>query len=142
MALPELTKTYAVEDVLVIVNGIPISGMAEGVKVKRSTDAFTKKIGVDGTGARAKSPDKSGEIEITLLGTSKSNDYLNGIAALDEITGLGVASAMIKDLRGSTNLLAECWVKKLPDLDLGLEVPAKRWLLDATSITGAIGGNF
>lgn len=142
MALPELTKTYAAEDISVIVNGIRISGLSGGVKIKRSADAFTKKVGVDGSVARAKNPDRSGEIEIPLLGTSASNDFLSALALNDEVSGVGYCQIQIKDLRGTTTIVSgQAWVKKLPDLEFGAEVPEKRWLFECSQITGTIGGN-
>lgn len=142
MALPEITKTYASDDIAILVNGVRLSGIASDVTVRRSADSYTKKVGIDGSVARGKNPDKSGEIEIPLLATSAMNDYLSGIYNLDEVSGRGYCQIMIKDIRGTTTLATGiAWIRKLPDITFGSEVPERVWIFDCSRINGLLGGN-
>lgn len=77
------TKTYGWQTNHVLVNGIEITGFADGddvLTLKRLTDAASHKIGVNGDMFISLSADKSGEITMKLMQTGKGNKYLNGLA--------------------------------------------------------------
>lgn len=128
----------------IIVGGKIISGFADGtfVKVTRDENAFAKKVGVDGEGARAKSANRGGTVEITLMQTSASNDDLSGFAIADEISGTGVVPVLVKDGSGRTVCQATtAWVQKFPDAEFGKEIGDRAWVLESDEINIFIGGN-
>jgi hypothetical protein len=136
--------TYDPSQVAVIVAGVPMGGFADGsfVTVERSNDTFTKVSGADGVVSRAKSNDKSGTIKITLQQTSPSNDVLQGIALLDEISNQGVVPILIQDFSGrSTYISAFGWVKKPPSSEFAKEVSNREWELDCADLDIKVGGN-
>jgi hypothetical protein len=74
----------------VIVNGVEITGWAEGddvIDIKRRTDSASDKVGAGGNMMVSISTDKSGEITFKLQQTSSSNKYLNGLLQLQEAAG-------------------------------------------------------
>lgn len=139
-----VVKTYDPKQVSVIIGGKIMSGFADGsiVKVKRNSDAFTLKVGVDGGGTRAKSNDSSGEIEIELMQSSNSNDDLSAFAQADALTNAGVVSGIVKDGSGRTVVGATtCWVKKMPDVSFGKEVGTRTWVIVSDDLNMFVGGN-
>jgi len=136
--------TYDPKKVVLIVGGVPIGGFADGtfINVMRSEDAFTKVVGADGDTTRSKSNDKSGEMEITLLQTSMSNDVLTGFAMADELQNKGAVPVLLKDLSGTSAFASAFgWVRKLPDSEYGKEVSERSWTLDLVDLNMFVGGN-
>ena len=137
-------KTYNPKDVIVVVNGVPISGFAEGtfVEAERSSDAFEKYVGTQGEVSRAKLADVSGSFTFTLAQTSPSNDFLSGIRQTDELTGGGVVAVSVTDLSGRTKLVgAMGWVRKAPKVELGKSISARAWAFDVAEFEVMVGGN-
>ena len=133
-----MVRTYDVSRIYVSVNGIPITGFADGtfIKVTRAGDAYTRVVGADGVVSRAKSNDKSGEIAIILSQTSPSNKVLSSIALLDELSGGGVVPIGVSDaVSGSKYVAAHAWVRKQPDVEYGKEISNREWVLDCSNIT-------
>lgn len=136
-------KTFDTTRGILTVGGIPISGFSEDSKIvaERTNDTFTLVVGEDGHPSRSKSNDKSGNIKISLLQTSLSNDVLNGFAALDEQINGGVVPVMYKELDGTTLLVgAQCWIRKLPTLERGKGLKAQEWIFDSGELDYAVGG--
>lgn len=80
-------KRYSFSDTVVLVNGIEITGWAEGddvIDVQRRVDSITDKVGADGKMMVSVSADKSGEFKFKLQQTSGSNKYLMALLALME----------------------------------------------------------
>lgn len=131
-------RSYDPTEVTVIFDGVVIDGYAAGtfVKVSRNQDAWSLQMGNSGSGARSRSPDKSGKYEFTLLASSPSNGILSAIAEADELTGQGVGECQVKD-RGT--LLAKCssenaWVVKQPDFERGKEVGDITWTIESDNV--------
>jgi hypothetical protein len=138
------TLTYSASQVIIIVNGVPMTGYADGdfCKVEYTADPFKMYIGADGSTARSRNADHSGSIEITLMQTSPSNDILSAQAEADWLLGIGVGSAMVKDLKGSAIWSAmECWVRKPSPTAYGKEITTRTWVLDVPYLVGHIGGD-
>jgi hypothetical protein len=139
-----MAKTFDPKQVSVIVGGHIVQGFADGtfVKVARNNDMFALKVGADGEGARAKSNDKSGTLEITLLQSSASNDVLSGFATSDEISNGGQVPLLVKDGNGTTLVEALTgWVKKKPDVEFGKEISDRVWVFESDKLDMLIGGN-
>lgn len=135
---------YDPKNVSMIVGGKIMHGFADGtfIKVMRNQQAFTLKVGADGEGTRAKSNDKSGKFEITLMQSSSSNDVLSAYASADELSNSGVVPVLLRDNNGTT--LATClsgWVQKLPDTEFAKEVGTRTWVFETDALEMFVGGN-
>jgi hypothetical protein len=130
------TKTYDPALVVVTLGPYLLSGFAEGtfIKVSRDEDAFTDKTGTDGETARARNKNRAGEVELTFLQTSASNDILSGLAQAGELTGTDVLPLLIKDLLGTTLVSAlNAWPKKIADVEEAKEITDRAWTLRCAS---------
>jgi hypothetical protein len=139
-----MVLTYDPKQVTVIVGGKIMSGFADGtfVKISRNEQAFNLKVGVDGEGTRAKSNNKSGKVEITLMNSSSSNDDLSGFAAADELSNTGVVPMLVKDASGSTICTAgTSWVQKYPDTEFTKEASTRTWVMETDLLQMFVGGN-
>lgn len=137
-------KTYDPAQVLLIIAGIPISGYAKGtfINAGRENPTFNLSVGSDGEGARAKSNDKSGNLTLTLIQTSVSNDALSGLHALDEASGDGVGPLLLKDNSGRTLIEAEtCWLEKPADSEFSDEITDREWTVKTDKMEVFVGGN-
>lgn len=136
--------TYAPNRVSVVVGGKLLSGFGEDtfVKVMRDADAYTRVMGVDGVGSRARNNDRSGTIEITLHATAPSNSILQAFATADEQGDTGAVPVIVRDNNGATLATAvTAWVKKLPDVEYGKSVGERVWTLETDNLQLAITGN-
>lgn len=136
--------TYDPKQVSLIVGGKIIQGFSDGtfIVAERDEAAFTKKIGVDGEGTRAKSNNKGGKITITLMQSSPSNDDLSAFAAADELSNTGAVPAYLKDNSGRTLVSSlTAWVQKYPNSEFAKEVSTRVWILDTDEIDIFVGGN-
>jgi hypothetical protein len=90
-------KTYSFLNTVFLVNGVEITGFADGddvINMERRTDSATDKIGADGNMMVSLSADFSGEVTIKLQQTSSSNKYLTKLLNVQE--GRGVAFKPVK----------------------------------------------
>lgn len=137
-------KTYDPAQVIITVNGIIISGYADGtfVTVERDSDSWSKQIGADGDGTRSKSNDKSGKITISLMQSAESNEVLSALALLDEQTGGGAVPVLIKDNSGTSLHVAEtAWIVKPATAEYGKEAGPREWVFDTDILISNIGKN-
>lgn len=136
-------KTYDPKGILMILAGAPIEGLAPDtfVVAERRNPSWGLTVGADGEGARAKSNDKSGTITFTLVQTSLSNDFLSGLALLDELSNNGVGPLLIKDLNGNTILEAgTAWISKPANAEFGKEIANREWTVETDNLTMFVGG--
>ena len=137
-------KTYNPGDVQLVVNGIPISGYADGtfITIGRDNPSFNSGTGSDGEGFRSKTNDKSGTCTLTLLQTSLSNDALSGLNIADEATGDGVGPLVLKDGSGRSLYGAEtCWIEKPADGEFARDVSNREWVIKTNKLNVFVGGN-
>ena len=130
--------------VSMIVGGNIMSGFGDGtfIKVSRNEQAFNLKVGVDGEGTRAKSNNKSGKYEITLMMSSDSNDELSALAAADELSGTGAVPVLLRDGSGRTVCAsATGWVQKIGDREFQKEASTVTWVIESDEIDMFVGGN-
>jgi len=139
-----MVKTYDPKQFSNILGGKVISGYADGtfIKISRNEQAFNLKVGVDGEGTRAKSNNRSGKIEFTLMQSSSSNDDLSAIAALDDNANLGAVPYSGRDGSGRTVASAlTAWIQKIPDTEFAKEVATRTWVIETDDLSMFIGGN-
>jgi len=80
-------KAYSFINVVVLVNGVQLSGYPEGddtVICERLNDSAFPSVGVDGIMTVSLSADHSGTIVVKLMQNSESNGYLTGLLAAQE----------------------------------------------------------
>lgn len=129
-----------------IVSGLQIQGFADGtvIKLKRATPTFSDKAGIGGDVVRSKSRDARGDLEITLLASSPSNDFLATLAVTDEQADAGVGAVgpmLLKDLNGTTTAGgASTWVTQPADIELAGEAPNRTWKLRIANLRMFPGG--
>lgn len=132
-------KTFDPKQVSVIVGVRPVSGFADGtfVTATRDEDAFSKKVGADGEVARTKSNNRTGSVVVTIMQTSKDNDFFSGLEAAGTVVPI-----FIRDASGRTLVAAEeAWVKKVADVEFGKESGDRAWTFDCGDIQSFVGGN-
>lgn len=137
-------RTYDFNKYKLIMGGVPIHGFADGtgIMMERSEDMFSKVSGADGKVSRAKSNDFTGRLTVTLKQTSPSNDFLSGIAELDETTNDGVIPVILKDFNGTTIATSTAaWCVKKPNVELSKEITNREWIFDMADLTYHVGSN-
>lgn len=133
------SNTYIPKLVVSSFAGTPLTGFADGnfITAERNSDGITLKVGADGESAVAVSADESGKVTITVLNTSKTNDYLSLCANLHTRGPL-----QIKDLSGRLLVNAEdAWVVKQAAITKSKEVEDNAWVIETGNLAIVNGGN-
>lgn len=136
-------NTYSPEDVVVSVGTFNVTGYMSGtfITAQREVDTYSKMTGNDGEVCRTKSANRSGEIVLTLLQTSQSNDLLSALQIADEVSGKGKFPVMIKDLFGKTLVSgAECWLTRPANVEYGDEGTGREWTIHVAQMNNFVGG--
>jgi hypothetical protein len=138
------TKDYDPNKVTITVGGNIIEGFADStfVTVSRNNQTWAVASGASGEHARAKSNDKTGNVELTLMQTSASNDILSAYMLLDESSAnSGKFPFAISDANGNTLIAAvEMWVQQPPSVEYGKELGDRVWTLEAGDLEMFVGG--
>lgn len=138
-----IVSTYDPALVFVTLNGVPITGFADGsfVKVERRGDDFTLKVGADGEACRARSRDKSAKITIELFQSALTNAYLWTMRNRDieDPVGTGAFALSIQTPLGG-HFALKAWVMKAPDLDFSKEVGNRQWVFETNNLESFEGG--
>lgn len=127
-----MLQSYSPKDVNISFNGIPITGFAPDsfVRLRRNSDVVRETVGADGEMALTFSADRTGEVEIELMQTSKANLTLSLALQLMEKTRtptLGVL--MVQDPSGSVLAVAKnAYIKAYPEVELGADMNTKNWM--------------
>jgi hypothetical protein len=127
-------KNYDSNAVDLVLVGIPITdGKADPfVKVAPRGDAFEDDIGVDGEVCRCATHECRYDVEVTLKGSSKHNQQLAAILAVDREStgGAGVGVFLLKDNNGATLHAGDkCWLTAAPAQEFGKNKPDVTWKL-------------
>lgn len=83
-------QVHAFANTIVVVNGVEITGWAEGddvIQIKRLNDSISHKVGAGGSMMIAISSDKSAEITFKLQQGSSSNSFLSSLCQLQDAGG-------------------------------------------------------
>jgi len=137
-------RDYDPKKVIVVVAGVPMKGFGSGTKVSISKEAddWNLHMGTDGEGTRGRVNDESGTITITLAASSPSNGILTTMREADKIAGAGVKPVMVKDMLGTTLVLAaQAWILKPPDIEFGTEVGEYEWVFKTHNLKIFAGGS-
>ena len=139
-------KVYDPASVVLLFNGIPIRGYAPGtfISATQNDQTFRLYVGVSGEATRGMTNNASGRIQVTLQQSSTSNDVLSAFHAADTVAtrGLGVSAVQVKDLNGSTLVLANtAWIVQYPDISFASSVGNRVWTIETDSIAFSAGGS-
>lgn len=139
-----LYKEYSAKGVAISWNGLPFKGLDEGtfIRLSRQSNIRQRVVGAQGDVALTKYADRTGNIEITLMQTSPTNNVLSGIMVAQEselFEGDVVSNFLIYDPSGSVMATGiNAWLEKAPEIQLGKDQSPKTWtfgceLLEFTS---------
>lgn len=146
MAFRERTSTYDPSTVVVTFGELRLEGFSDGtaIKVERSEDRYSTKVGLDGEGARTRNNNRGGTVEVTLLQTSLSNAALSNKAQLDDDspTPLPPEPLTVKDLNGnSLHHASNAWIQKTPASEYAKEAGDRTWIFGTANLRNYDGGN-
>ena len=138
------TKDYDPNKVTINLGGHIAEGFADGtfVTVTRNNPTWQVASGASGEHARAKTNDRTGTAELTLMQTSKTNDWLTSKMLLDEgPDNAGKFTFGIIDANGSTVVAAvEGWVQQPPSTEFGKELGDRVWTIEFGDVELFVGG--
>lgn len=136
--------TYDPKEVQILVNGVPISGFADGsfLTINFTNPMWTKQVGADGAGVFSKSNDLQADIEFVLLPSSLSNDYLDGLFQADLASNAGLFNMVIKDNNGNSIYATEgARIAQQPGRDYQKEAQPVTWPIITTRLQPKTGGS-
>lgn len=134
-------KNYNAGMIVFMYGGRKIDGLdGTFVKVSRKAPVFSSKVGVDGKLIRSQSLDKSGTVEVTVQATSAANDYLSGLLAVDEATGINVKPLEVKDKNGLSLHAGLGWISGWTDVEYAAEGGAYTWKFEVDNLAMFVGG--
>ena len=141
-----LTGTYDPQKMICSVAGVTLSGFSDGdmIIARRSEDMSFMRVGGDGSVARARNANKTGEFEFRLLQTSNVNAQLSALFAIDNLGNDGVIDVpiTIADLSGFSLCTAtSAWLKSIPEGTFGKEISERVWIFSAADLIIFHGGN-
>lgn len=137
-------RTYDPKQVIVTINGIPMSGFSDGtfLEVDRTEPTWSTVVGADGLVTRGKTNNFTGTVTLTLKQSSPSNDILSGLMAIDEATNTGVFPILIKDLSGNSIYFGgRCWVTQYANSTFGKDISDRQWTLMMDEADMFVGSN-
>lgn len=131
-----MITSYDAKDVSVIVNGIYLTGFADGTFVSYSKDEeqFSTTVGALGDVARAKVNNPLGTITVTLQQTSPQVSMMNNLA----MSGKLVEARVIH--KGSSTLKVggtQCFIKKPADGEFSNEISNREFEIAVLDYTVA-----
>jgi len=128
-------RAYSFQNTVVLVNGVEITGWAEGddvIKISRRTDSASDKVGAGGDMMVSITSDKSGEITFKLQQTSSSNKYLTDIVARQEAGAAAFVPVTVLFQDTYRNDLATGtvgYIKKPSDMTRGTQASDTEWTM-------------
>ena len=138
------TKHWNPDKVDQIVGGFLLSGFAEDKmsSFEIQGEVFTLVKGVDGNFTRSFQPGQWAKWTISLMSSSKANDFLSALHEADKLApGAGIVPCAINDRNGTGFMAApECYVEKAPPMNLGNKAEAREWVLVVLNPKLFVGG--
>lgn len=137
-------RTYDPKQIIVTINGIPMSGFSDGtfLEIDRNEPTWNVVVGADGLVTRGKTNNFTGTVTLTLKQSSPSNDVLSGLMAIDEATNTGVFPILVKDLSGNSIYFGgRCWVTQYANSTFGKDISDRQWTLMMDEADIFVGSN-
>lgn len=138
-----MTKQYTPKLVVFSYAGQLLSGYADGdfLSATFNSDAVSLVVGADGESCFIDNADQSGEVTLTLLRSSASNDVLSALYQEQRITAVP-KPLWGKDASGRSILSGnKALIKKAPDLTFAKEMSNVDWVFLVADLKMFIGGN-
>ena len=135
---------YDPKQVMLVFNGVPLSGYADGTFIEVAFDEqqWNKVTGADGLTQRSKTNNYAGSITCTLMNGSSGNDALSAAWNSDRVSNTGIGSLLLKDMSGRTLWSANnAWVQQMPNQSFAKDATERAWVLDCDQLNGQSGGN-
>lgn len=124
-------KTFSFLDTVVLVNGVEITGWAEGddvIALERLGDSASHVIGADGEMTVSLSADRPGECTFSLMQTSESNAFLSGLINAQENGAFVPVFVQFKDTRGGDiGSGTQGYIPKPAGMSRGNSVQPQEW---------------
>lgn len=137
--------TYSPEEITILIAGVvPVTGLVDGsfLTITRDFPMYSSKITADGVIARNYNASQSFTIKLSLHNLSPSNDVLDALRKLDELTQEAKFPLFIKDQLGSTLFFSTTtWVEALPTVEYGKDIGVREWIFRSSQGGLTIGGN-
>lgn len=138
-------RVFSFLNTVVYVNGVEISGWAEGddvISIKRRNPSATDKIGAGGEMVVSISADRSGEFTFKLQGTSQSNKYLQSLQSLQQAgssTFVPVSVLFQDTYRNDIATGTVGYITKPADVSRGANMSDSEWVIVVESLDSLIG---
>jgi hypothetical protein len=116
------TTNYSRENFVITVNGVPITGYADGdfFSAVKPDDEYTQTTGSHGEQVQNRKTTPGGTVESTINGGSTSNDYLQGLKTQQDLDGVSTVKIFAKDTYGGdTASTRDAKFTKSPDMTAG-----------------------
>jgi hypothetical protein len=135
-----ITKSFSVENDILMLNGIRVGGYADGVylSIEYDNPSANTVEGADGEIAVKFNNRKLATLTLTVLQTSNTNTILG--ALFNSIGRNSFFDVLFKDLSGVTTASGSGWFEKLPKADRALEPQNVEWKFKA-ALEILLGGN-
>lgn len=138
-------KEYDPKDVIITWSGVPLNaGIADGtfLKVKRNVPAWKLVKGGDGEGARVRTSNHSGTLEVTMRNGSEIHQILAALAVTDLITGVIVAPLLVLDFSGRTlHAASRAFIQDFPEDLFATTEENRTWVFEADDLFMFPGGS-
>lgn len=150
MAVNSILASYSPESVVVVISNDKfthqLSGFAEStfISITRLVEHATLYNGADASNVRVVRGVKNCDVTLTLHQASESNDVLSQLLVMDETTrnGEDVFAITIKDTSGRTVASSPAaFIGTSPDIEFGVEVSERAWVIRAINLDIHAGGN-
>ena len=108
---------------------------------------FESAVGADGEVTRSATNDRSGVITLTLMSTSKANDWLNTWLHRSKTVELTLGAGdkfeiYVKDLNSLDTLIAaDAYIQKEPASTYGRNAAEREWTIYAANVSTVFGGS-
>ena len=139
-------QQYSFLNYLVTINGVPVTGWAEGddvIQVSRREDAFADNVGADGKMIMYQTANRTGEITFKLQQQSEGSILLNALYGQQEAwkgqnAPVTITMTNLADPKDSV-IGANCYVKKPADVTRGTGINANEWTVVAETLAISYG---
>lgn len=142
--MPPVHRNYDPELIQVSFKGVPLRGFIKGTFLEgaRSEDSFVLEAGAGGDSAFVRQRNYTGMVKLTIMQTAPTNDYLAGIAELDELFGEGEGELFVEDLNGTTNILDQnARIMKMADVTFSNGLEGREWTFGCPQMSIFTGGS-
>lgn len=144
--MPADLHTYDPLQIVVVFAGNHLQGYADSsfVKVERSEDTWSDQVGADGQVTRVRSRNKTGNVTLTLVAASATNQILAGIiaAAENSTAPIDVGTLSIRDLNGLDLHTAEkAWLKRPANAEYAKDAGTREWMFRCAELITNSGGS-